>query len=136
VREKLAAWASKTFGRFGADDIFNLKEEWTRDKQGGRVQTVNLFAKIHRDYRAEWTQVKTFSKWIEELRRIVGEALILRISSVEAKELKYGGMRVMTDGKADFKETLADAFAYQFNMVAVIPIKERVNAEIPSGTIQ
>jgi len=132
LRESLAQWASRTFGDCAADDVYNLKDEVTLDKTGRRVSNITLFVKKHRDFQEAWAKIETFSKWIEELKAMIGDAHIIRIMSAEGKELRFVSYKTRNkDGELLPQENVGDVFSYQFSLAIVKPLDKETKNEQP-----
>ncbi len=113
MKEKLLGWAIKKFGEMAIDDLFNLREEITRDKQNNKVNQTILFVKKKKGIKQEWLKADVFNSWIMELKEIIGDNLKLEIFSTEANELRYLGGNI----KDEYQEVSGNFYQYQFNLV-------------------
>lgn len=117
MREKLTKWAHETFGRIEIADAFNLKEQIVPDKEGNRIRNVTMFIKKKKGIKQEWLRPETFERWVEEIKAIVGEIVLIQISSSEGNEMRFqGGLIPDKSGEKKYQEFVTKKYNYQFNL--------------------
>jgi len=120
MRKELLDWAESKLGAIEVDDVFNMKEEVQRDKEGRPVRNITLFYKKKKGIKQAWLEKETFDVWRQEIKDIVGDNLTLRIFSTEGNEMRHiGGEYRDKDGGRDYGETEGNYYNYQFNLVIV-----------------
>lgn len=120
IKEKLLDWATKTFGvDVSMADQFSLYEEIGINKKKENIVKLILFVKKHKGYKKDWIEIECFSKWIEEIEKILIGATGIKMFSAEAKEIIFG-----FDGKT---KGITDRFDYKFNLEVYLPSIEAEN---------
>lgn len=117
MREKLTKWANETFGRIEISDVFNLKEEIVKDKEGNRIRKVTMFIKKKKGIKQDWLKDETFQRWIQEIKVITGEVIGMQVRSSEGNEMRFlGGLIPDKSGERKYQEHFTRKYNYQFNL--------------------